>query len=174
MLCQHIHSLSIARFTSPNPSLCHECSKSKLDTSPEKNLFSGTSYIKKKKAKTTNKLISFFNMKGILQNLTGCCCLVLKWWQKGKKGTYRMQPASFRHNPSEKKKKGIAAYREPWDGHPERESGGVCCLLQPLQENCFRNPGAGAEPWGGGETSAVMDHGGVSGQGLRNSETKHC
>lgn len=35
---------------------------------------------------------SFFNMKGILQNLTGCYCLVLKWWQEGKKALTAHSP----------------------------------------------------------------------------------
>lgn len=41
------------------------------------------------------------------------------------------------------------SYRDSWDHHPEQQSEGTCCLLQPLHENCFRNKGAGDDlGWG--------------------------
>lgn len=103
----------------------------------------------------------FFNMKGILQSLTGCCCLVPKLCQEGKQAltAHSSHPSGTILASFDKRMKPLT-YRESWDSHSEQESQGICCLLQPLNENCFRNKGAGDDP-GLGETSTVMLHRGV-------------
>lgn len=91
---------------------------------------------------------SFFNMKGILRNLTGCYCLVLKWWQEGKKALTAHSPyPSGTILVSSGKKMEFLTTGSHGTVTQNKNLGGICCLLQPLHENCFRNQGAGDDPW---------------------------